>query len=85
MIEYDLPATFDKIHQATGQNKLWYIGHSQGATIMLAKLATDPDFHKRLHSVFALAPVISVQNIRGTIPIILNTRALINPLKVRVL
>lgn len=56
MAEFDLPAMFDTIQNVTGQEKIWYIGHSQGITIMLARLSTDSQFHKRLHAVFALAP-----------------------------
>lgn len=82
MIEYDIPATFDKVHQVTGQKKLWYIGHSQGASIILAKLSTYPDFHQRLNGVFALAPVVSVKNIRGMVPLFLNLPTFIDPLKV---
>jgi lysosomal acid lipase/cholesteryl ester hydrolase len=56
MSTFDLPAMFDKIQNVTGQERIWYMAHSQGVTIMLARLSTDPEFHKRLHAVFALAP-----------------------------
>lgn len=33
MAKYDLPATIDFIVQKTGQEKIHYVGHSQGTTI----------------------------------------------------
>lgn len=33
MAKYDLPATIDFILKKTGQDKLHYVGHSQGTTI----------------------------------------------------
>ncbi|KAI6192020.1 Beta-MPP [Aphelenchoides bicaudatus] len=80
MAEHDLPAMFDKIEEVTGQKKVWYLGHSQGVTIMLARLSTDPEFHKRLHAVFALAPVAKVKNIQGTIDGIMSTPSLMESL-----
>ncbi|MEJ1276465.1 hypothetical protein NN561_007370 [Cricetulus griseus] len=35
MAKYDLPATIDFIVQKTGQEKLHYVGHSQGTTIAM--------------------------------------------------
>lgn len=33
MAKYDLPATIDFIVEKTGQERLFYVGHSQGTTI----------------------------------------------------
>jgi alpha-beta hydrolase superfamily lysophospholipase len=73
MAENDLPALFDKVSEITGQEKLYYIGHSQGVSILLARLVEDPDFHKRIHAVFALAPAVTVINVRGTLNMLMNT------------
>lgn len=33
MAKYDLPATINLIVEKTGQERLYYVGHSQGTTI----------------------------------------------------
>jgi len=57
MSQYDLPAGFEYINKETGSN-ITYIGHSQGATIMLAALSDEiPGVLKYLKNVVLLSPV----------------------------
>ena len=67
-MKYDLLANFEEIKKRRGldeqdQLKLHYVGHSQGAVVMMAALA-DPDEETRekieayVHRFYALAPVI---------------------------
>lgn len=37
MAKYDLPASIDFIVKQTGQEEIFYVGHSQGTTIGMAK------------------------------------------------
>ena len=41
MAKYDLPAMVTFVVGVTGQESIFYIGHSQGAMIALAKLSQD--------------------------------------------
>ncbi|KAH6780464.1 Myzus persicae-induced lipase 1 [Perilla frutescens var. hirtella] len=52
---YDLPATFQYIHDQTGQ-KLHYVGHSQGTLIALAALS-DGQLVSMMRSAALLSPV----------------------------
>ncbi|KAM9197570.1 lipase member K isoform 2-T2 [Dugong dugon] len=61
MAKYDLPATIDFIIKKTGQEQLFYVGHSQGTTIAFIALSTNPELAKRIKIFFALAPVITVK------------------------
>jgi pimeloyl-ACP methyl ester carboxylesterase len=62
MSEYDLPAGMAYVAQVTGQ-KVTYIGHSQGTSIMIAALARrDPTILANLNKFIALAPVSFVQH-----------------------
>lgn len=61
MSEYDIPAGMKYISQYTGQQKINYMGHSQGTTIMWAALARrDPTVLQYLNKFIALAPVAYV-------------------------
>ncbi|GMR37779.1 hypothetical protein PMAYCL1PPCAC_07974, partial [Pristionchus mayeri] len=67
MANHDVPAIVDKVLEVTGEQRLNYIGHSQGALILFARLTEDEELTKKIHNVFALAPALSVTNIRGPI------------------
>ncbi|XP_003506002.1 gastric triacylglycerol lipase isoform X1 [Cricetulus griseus] len=60
MAKYDLPATIDFIVQKTGQEKLHYVGHSQGTTIGFIAFSTNPTLANRIKTFYALAPVATV-------------------------
>ncbi|MED6144213.1 hypothetical protein PIB30_013590 [Stylosanthes scabra] len=58
LVAYDLPATFEYVHNQTGQ-KLHYIGHSQGTLIALAALSKD-QLLNMLRSAALLSPIAYV-------------------------
>lgn len=60
---YDLPATIDYILQATGQEKIFYIGHSQGTTSFLVLTAEKPEYNDKIRLMSALAPISFMSNI----------------------
>ncbi|ETN75374.1 hydrolase, alpha/beta domain protein [Necator americanus] len=62
---FDLPSSIDYVLQKTGQNDLYYIGHSQGTVVMFAKLAEDAAFATKIRQFHALAPVATVSHIGG--------------------
>uniref|UniRef100_A0A8D2B2F8 Lipase n=1 Tax=Sciurus vulgaris TaxID=55149 RepID=A0A8D2B2F8_SCIVU len=61
MAKYDLPATINLIIEKTGQEQLYYVGHSQGTTIAFIAFSTNPELAKRIKIFFALAPVVTVK------------------------
>ncbi|GMT10963.1 hypothetical protein PFISCL1PPCAC_2260, partial [Pristionchus fissidentatus] len=65
MAEFDLPAMIDGVLKATNQSYVYYIGHSQGATMMFAKQAVDPAFASKIRHLFALAPVARLAHVKG--------------------
>ncbi|KJH53387.1 hydrolase, alpha/beta domain protein [Dictyocaulus viviparus] len=65
MAEYDLPAMIDYVLNKTGQDSLYYVGHSQGSLTMLAKLSKDVEFSKKIRKFFMLAPVSRMSHVKG--------------------
>ncbi|CAB3398338.1 unnamed protein product [Caenorhabditis bovis] len=67
MAKYDLEAMINKVLKVTGESSIYYIGHSQGTLTMFSRLADDDGkrFAPKIRKLFALAPVMSVKNIKG--------------------
>ncbi|CAI2353995.1 unnamed protein product [Caenorhabditis sp. 36 PRJEB53466] len=63
--EFDLPAMIKKTLEVSGQPSVYYVGHSLGTLTMFSKLSSDPSFSRYIKRYFALAPVATVQHIRG--------------------
>lgn len=64
MAYYDLPAFFKYINSVTNQ-QLLYIGHSMGTTTFFASSSMFPDNRKYVKAMFALAPVVYENGIKG--------------------
>lgn len=64
MGEIDLPTIIDHITEVTGQQKISYVGHSEGTTQMFLGASLKPDyFAEKINLFLALAPVASTANI----------------------
>ncbi|XP_059387987.1 gastric triacylglycerol lipase [Carassius carassius] len=56
----DLPAVIDFITKTTGQEQIFYVGHSQGTTIGFIAFSTMPELASKIKMFLALAPVATV-------------------------
>ncbi|GFR80953.1 lipase [Elysia marginata] len=62
MAKYDLPATIYYILNQTGDEQLFYVGHSQGTAIAFARFSEDQELASRVKHLMALAPIGRVGN-----------------------
>ncbi|XP_034370644.1 lysosomal acid lipase/cholesteryl ester hydrolase [Arvicanthis niloticus] len=67
MAKYDLPASIDYVLNKTGQEQLYYVGHSQGSTIGFIAFLQMPELAKKIKMFFALAPVLSLNFASGPV------------------
>ncbi|CAJ0940269.1 unnamed protein product [Ranitomeya imitator] len=61
MATLDLPAVINFILQKTGQEQIYYIGHSQGTTIGFIAFSSLPQLAKKVKMFFGLAPVATIK------------------------
>nr|CAD7413228.1 unnamed protein product [Timema cristinae] len=54
---YDLPAMIDHIRSQTGQDKIYYIGHSMGTTGFYVMGSMRPEYNDKIRAMFSLAPI----------------------------
>jgi len=65
--EYDFPAGIDYVKQQTAQEKLIYVGHSEGTTQFFAAISSNPTYATTNIACFVgLGPVATVGNITCT-------------------
>ena len=61
---HDLPTFIDHIIETTGQEKITYVGHSQGTTQMFIAGSLNPEyFNAKVNLFVALGPVTSLNNV----------------------
>ncbi|XP_007537843.1 lipase member M isoform X2 [Erinaceus europaeus] len=61
MARFDLPAVINFILQKTGQEKIYYVGYSQGTTMGFIAFSTMPELAQKIKTFFALAPIATVK------------------------
>ncbi|ELW66679.1 Lipase member M [Tupaia chinensis] len=61
MARFDLPAVINFILQKTGQEKIYYVGYSQGTTMGFIAFSTMPELAQKIKMYFALAPIATVK------------------------
>lgn len=60
---YDIPACIDYILATTNQQKIFYLGHSQGNTAFFAMAAQRPEYNEKIRLMVALAPIAFISNL----------------------
>ncbi|XP_047993675.1 lipase 3-like [Leguminivora glycinivorella] len=58
----DLPIMIDYTLKTTGQERLHYIGHSQGTTAFFVMASLRPEYNQKIISMHAMAPVAYLAN-----------------------
>lgn len=65
---YDVPAIIDYIMNVKADDqKITYIGHSMGTTILFAMLSLRPEYNNILKAGFALAPVVFMDDMKSSL------------------
>ncbi|EAL73071.1 hypothetical protein DDB_G0268964 [Dictyostelium discoideum AX4] len=67
MSEFDLPCVVDYVINVTGNDKVNYIGHSQGTTMGFIGFKEGSELTKKINTFFALAPVTRVTHCKSVL------------------
>lgn len=63
--KYDIDAMVKLALYKSGQEQLYYVGHSQGSLVMFAHASEDLEFGKKIKEFYALGPVTTCGNVQG--------------------
>lgn len=55
---YDLSAIIEMVTETTGNNAMFYVGHSMGTAMLAVLLSTRPEYNTRTLTGFLLSPAI---------------------------
>ena len=67
MGKYDIPAMIDKVVSVSGQEKMFYIGHSMGTTGFMVMANERPEYLEHVILASFLAPVAYVDHMKSPI------------------
>ncbi|ELT87656.1 hypothetical protein CAPTEDRAFT_5448 [Capitella teleta] len=67
MAYYDLPAMLNYALRQSSQERLSYVGHSQGTLIAFTGFSANPDLAKKVKQFVALGPVAQVGHLEGAV------------------
>lgn len=59
---YDLPAMIDYMLNVTKTSQTFYVGHSQGSTVISVLLSTRPEYNDKIIQAHLLSPVVFMTN-----------------------
>ena len=62
----------DYVMKVTGQEELFYTGHSQGTVMGFAGFTSNQTLAQHIKGFFALAPVATVKHVKGLFAFIAN-------------
>lgn len=77
----DIPDMIDYITSRTGQQRMHYIGHSQGTTAFFVMCSERPAYNDRIISAHLMAPIAFMGNLRS--PFVRSAAFFLNSLEVR--
>ncbi|CAH0584279.1 unnamed protein product [Chrysodeixis includens] len=71
----DLPTMIDHALKTSGQERLHYVGHSQGTTSFFVLTSLNPEYNKKIISMHALAPVAYMAHNRNPLLLVISPHA----------
>jgi pimeloyl-ACP methyl ester carboxylesterase len=62
MGKYDVPAVLNYILDKTGEEKIFYVGHSMGSTMFIIAMSEHPELNDKIRLMVGVGPAIYVHN-----------------------
>lgn len=74
---YDHAAVIDYILKETGNEKLFFVGHSQGTTSLMVLLSERPEFNEKIHAASLMAPSGYMSNVNWALRLLTLSRPIL--------
>ncbi|CAN8017781.1 unnamed protein product [Ixodes persulcatus] len=80
IISYDIPAMINTLLKISGQQKMQYIGWSQGTQVLFGLLSEKPEYNNKITLFTAMAPIAFLENFRGPARLFLPFADIVAPM-----
>lgn len=64
---HDLPTMIDYTLSVSKQEKMYYVGYSEGTTTLFALASTRPEYNEKIIMMYALSPLVFMSNTRSPV------------------
>lgn len=62
---HDLPTMINFVLKTSNQDKMYYVGYSQGTTAFFALASSRPEYNNKIIMMYALSPMVYMSNVRS--------------------
>jgi len=67
---WEFPASIDYALEVTGEDSLFFVGHSMGGAFFMSGMSTHPQYNSKIRAFFGFAPAVHLHRMTSPIRIL---------------